>query len=232
MRQAAAATPPLRKSFRAFPEGIDSTASMFELGAIAEAKLCKSPINYSGLAVGVRGQAFSSRHKGRSSGLRDGDGGQGHAGPHFVEGRRSRREQTPLALAMIDIDHFKQINDQYGHSVGDTCIRHVAQMLHSLLKRPSDDLCRYGGEEFAIILPNTETEGAGQLIESIRQQLADTPCIIDNESISLTLSGGVASAIISHEDAEIELLKLADERLYAAKQAGRNRVVVTSVKPH
>ena len=149
-----------------------------------------------------------------------------------AEGRRSRREQTPLALAMIDIDHFKQINDQYGHSVGDTCIRHVAQMLHSLLKRPSDDVCRYGGEEFAIILPNTETEGAGQLIESIRQQLADTPCIIDNESISLTLSGGVASAIISHEDAEIELLKLADERLYAAKQAGRNRVVVTSVKPH
>lgn len=149
-----------------------------------------------------------------------------------AEGRRSRREQTPLALAMIDIDHFKQINDQYGHSVGDTCIRHVAQTLQSLLKRPSDDVCRYGGEEFAIILPNTETEGAGQLVESIRQQLAETPCIIDNESISLTLSGGVASAIISHEDAETELLKLADERLYAAKQAGRNRVVATSVKPH
>ena len=149
-----------------------------------------------------------------------------------AEGRRSRREQTPLALAMIDIDHFKQINDQYGHSVGDSCIRHVAQTLQSLLKRPSDDVCRYGGEEFAIILPNTETEGAAQLIESMRQQVADSPCIIDNESISLTLSGGVASAIISHEDAGKELLNLADERLYTAKQAGRNRVVANSVKPH
>ena len=149
-----------------------------------------------------------------------------------AEGRRSRREQTPLALAMIDIDHFKQINDQYGHSVGDSCIRHVAQTLQSLLKRPSDDVCRYGGEEFAIILPNTETEGAAQLIESMRQQVADSPCIIDNESIPLTLSGGVASAIISHEDAGKELLNLADERLYTAKQAGRNRVVANSVKPH
>jgi diguanylate cyclase (GGDEF)-like protein len=149
-----------------------------------------------------------------------------------AEGRRSRREQTPLALAMIDIDHFKQINDQYGHSVGDTCIRHVAQTLQSLLKRPTDDVCRYGGEEFAIILPNTDAEGAGQLVEAIRKQLAETPCELDNQSISLTLSGGVASAIISHENAEVELLKLADERLYAAKQAGRNRVIITSAKPH
>lgn len=142
-----------------------------------------------------------------------------------AEGRRSRREQTPLALAMIDIDRFKQINDKYGHSVGDACIRHVAQTLQNLLKRPSDDVCRYGGEEFAIILPNTDSQGAAQLVETMRMQLAKSPCETDNQTISLTLSGGVACAVIAHADAELELLKLADERLYAAKQAGRNQVV-------
>lgn len=149
-----------------------------------------------------------------------------------AEGRRSRREQTPLALVMIDIDHFKQINDKYGHGVGDACIRHVAQTLQNLLKRPSDDVCRYGGEEFAIILPNTDSQGAAQLVETMRVQLAETPCETDNQTISLTLSGGVASAVIAHADAELELLKLADERLYAAKQAGRNQVVAAQVLPH
>ncbi|GGF79915.1 sensor domain-containing diguanylate cyclase [Alteromonas lipolytica] len=149
-----------------------------------------------------------------------------------AEGRRSRREQTSLALAMIDIDHFKQINDRFGHTVGDACIRHVAQTLQSLLKRPSDDVCRYGGEEFAIILPNTDLQGAAQLVETMRQQLEVTPCIVDSQTISLTMSSGVASAVIAHAEAEMDLLKLADERLYAAKQAGRNQVVATIEQPH
>jgi diguanylate cyclase (GGDEF)-like protein len=70
--------------------------------------------------------------------------------------RRSRRERTQLFVVMIDIDHFKSVNDQYGHFIGDECIRGVASTFKNALKRPSDDVCRYGGEEFALILPSTD----------------------------------------------------------------------------
>ena len=142
-----------------------------------------------------------------------------------AEGRRSRREQTPLALAMVDIDHFKSVNDQHGHSAGDACIQHVATILQQQLKRLSDDVCRYGGEEFGLILPNTDTAGAQQLLEAMRAEIEAKPCQFDGTSISLTISAGVASGVIAFGDEETSLLKTADERLYQAKQAGRNRVV-------
>lgn len=142
-----------------------------------------------------------------------------------AEGRRSRREQTPLALAMVDIDHFKSVNDQHGHSAGDACIQHVATILQQQLKRLSDDVCRYGGEEFGLILPNTDTAGAQQLLEAMRAEIEANPCQFDGTSISLTISAGVASGVIAFGDEETSLLKTADERLYQAKQAGRNRVV-------
>lgn len=142
-----------------------------------------------------------------------------------AEGRRSRREQTSLALAMVDIDHFKSVNDQHGHSVGDACIKHVASILQDQLKRLSDDVCRYGGEEFGLILPNTDTAGAEQLLETMRADIEAKPCELDGKSISLTISAGVASGVIAYGDEEASLLKTADERLYQAKQAGRNRVV-------
>ncbi|MCP4234100.1 MULTISPECIES: GGDEF domain-containing protein [Marisediminitalea] len=142
-----------------------------------------------------------------------------------AEGRRSRREQTPLALAMVDIDHFKSVNDQYGHSAGDACIQHVATILQQQLKRLSDDVCRYGGEEFGLILPNTDTAGAQQLLEAMRAEIEANPCQVDGTSISLTISAGVASGIIAFGNEETSLLKTADERLYQAKQTGRNRVV-------
>lgn len=142
-----------------------------------------------------------------------------------AEGRRSRREQTPLALAMVDIDHFKSVNDQHGHSAGDACIQHVATILQQQLKRLSDDVCRYGGEEFGLILPNTDTAGALQLLEAMRAEIESNPCQFDGTSISLTISAGVASGIIAFGNEETSLLKTADERLYQAKQTGRNRVV-------
>ena len=142
-----------------------------------------------------------------------------------AEGRRSRREQTPLALAMVDIDHFKSVNDLHGHSAGDACIQHVATILQQQLKRLSDDVCRYGGEEFGLILPNTDTAGAQQLLEAMRAEIEANPCQIDGTSISLTISAGVVSGIIAFSDEETSLLKTADERLYQAKQTGRNRVV-------
>ncbi|MEG3767427.1 diguanylate cyclase [Alteromonas sp. 14N.309.X.WAT.G.H12] len=143
----------------------------------------------------------------------------------LAEGRRSRREQTVLSLAIIDIDYFKHINDTYGHAAGDACICHVANLLQSILKRPSDDVCRYGGEEFGVILPNTDLQGAQMVIESMRQKVENTPVIVDGEGIQMTLSAGVSSIVVSAEEQETLLFKHADSLLYRAKQSGRNKVV-------
>lgn len=140
------------------------------------------------------------------------------------EGRRSRREQTPLSLIMIDIDHFKQINDTHGHTGGDACLIHVTKLLKEALHRPTDDLCRIGGEEFAIILPNTDSEGAQHVARTIREQVERTPSQVDEHCVSLTISAGVATAIIERDEQTHELIRLADEKLYAAKAGGRNQI--------
>lgn len=142
-----------------------------------------------------------------------------------AEGRRSRREQTPLSLAMIDVDHFKSVNDRFGHAAGDACIRHVALLLKNLLRRPSDDVCRIGGEEFALILPNTDQDGASLVVENMRKSLAETPVDFEGQRIHMTLSAGIATAVIGYEEHELELLKQADKQLYEAKQGGRNQVI-------
>jgi len=144
-----------------------------------------------------------------------------------AEGRRSRRERTTLALVMLDIDHFKSINDNYGHDVGDKCIIHIAELAKSFIKRPSDDICRYGGEEFAFILPNTEADGAANLIEQIRQAIEDKPFIADGKQISVTASAGVSSGIVDADGGETAILKRADTALYEAKEQGRNRVIIS-----
>ncbi|MBU2978689.1 diguanylate cyclase [Alteromonas sp. C1M14] len=143
----------------------------------------------------------------------------------LAEGRRSRREKSALSLAMLDIDHFKQINDRYGHSAGDACICHVATLLQQVLKRSCDDVCRYGGEEFGVILPNTDLEGARTVIETMRQKVENTPVIVDGEGIQMTLSAGVSSVVVTAQDQETILFKHADSLLYRAKQSGRNKVV-------
>ncbi|QJR80507.1 diguanylate cyclase [Alteromonas pelagimontana] len=141
-----------------------------------------------------------------------------------AEGRRSRREQTPLSVAMIDVDYFKTINDTYGHAAGDACICHVANQLVNMLRRSADDVCRYGGEEFGIILPNTDVEGAKGVLEQMREQIARTPVEIDDKAIYLAISAGVSTTVVAREDHELALLKHADAMLYGAKDAGRNRV--------
>ncbi|MBJ2130767.1 diguanylate cyclase [Alteromonas sp. IB21] len=140
------------------------------------------------------------------------------------EGRRSRREQTPLSLIVIDVDHFKSINDKYGHDGGDECLKHVTRVFQSHIHRPTDDLCRIGGEEFAVILPNTDIEGALHVAESMRQGLESSPLVYGDESIQLTASAGLSTTIIVDEDHAQRLFKFADELLYRAKSAGRNRV--------
>ena len=142
----------------------------------------------------------------------------------LAESRRSRREQTHLSVAMIDIDKFKSINDEYGHAIGDECIKHVATKLREQLRRSTDDVCRYGGEEFSVILPNTDITGARQVIEAMRKAVESQPVAVDGHIVNLTVSGGLATVIIQREKQELELLKFADEQLYTAKQSGRNQV--------
>ena len=130
-----------------------------------------------------------------------------------------------MSIAVIDIDHFKRINDKYGHAGGDACLIHITGIIQSMLLRLSDDLCRIGGEEFALILPNTDSDGAYHVVEAIRDRIEKSPITFDGEAIQLTISAGLATSVITDEDHAAALLRLADEQLYAAKESGRNKVL-------
>lgn len=141
------------------------------------------------------------------------------------EVERARRYKYPLSALMLDLDHFKQINDTYGHQVGDTVLQQVAQRLKHSLRR-TDFLARYGGEEFVILAPQTPSERALVLAERIRQVIAKSPIpVADNLQIHITVSVGVA-VFPDHAQNEIGLVRAADAALYKAKQLGRNRVCV------
>ena len=139
--------------------------------------------------------------------------------------RRSRREQTPLSIIMFDIDHFKAINDNYGHLTGDQTIQAAANIIKAHLKRPLDDVARYGGEEFVVLLPNTPHRGALEIAEQIRKAAQNTDIIVAGTTIKFTLSAGVYSAIAEDINNPNLFTDYADKALYHAKQSGRNRVV-------
>lgn len=141
-----------------------------------------------------------------------------------AEMKRSRREQRPLGLIMLDIDHFKKINDHHGHVAGDAVIRGVASRISQQLKRSSDQVCRYGGEEFAIILPNTDIEGVKTLAEQIRSVIADSALPTDIGDLAATISAGCYSAVAEADMASTHFTEAADRALYQAKDAGRNQV--------
>jgi diguanylate cyclase (GGDEF)-like protein len=134
---------------------------------------------------------------------------------------RSQRESSALTVLMGDIDHFKTINDTYGHLVGDQVLTQTAQRLLKAL-RPYDSIARYGGEEFLAVFPKCDATAALNLAERLRQCLAANPVIADGREIPVTLSLGVATSdgLASATD----LLRRADEAMYRAKIAGRNRV--------
>lgn len=135
---------------------------------------------------------------------------------------RARRYQHDLALVMLDLDHFKLLNDTFGHQGGDTVLIETAKTIDSLL-RMGDLFGRYGGEEFAVILPNTDLQGAEEVAERIRQSIAKNTIHYQDRTISVTASIGVA--VIDGDDARYEdLISNADLALYEAKSAGRNRV--------
>lgn len=143
---------------------------------------------------------------------------------YIAEVRRSRREQTELAIVMLDIDHFKLINDTHGHVVGDEVIKFVASTLQQNLKRTTDDACRYGGEEFALILPNTDLEGASLVAERLREIVHQQTIKLGDIAVNVTISAGVCSSVIMPNEDESSLLECADKALYEAKHNGRNRV--------
>jgi diguanylate cyclase len=142
-----------------------------------------------------------------------------------VEFQRAGREQTPLALLVLDIDHFKAINDTHGHAMGDLCLQQAADCIRQQLRRVSDIAARYGGEEFVVLLPNTPLEGAQQIAEQIRQSLAQRLVQANQLQLRMTVSIGVACAMPPHPATAQALFQQADARLYQAKRAGRDRVV-------
>lgn len=142
----------------------------------------------------------------------------------LAEYRRSRRNLTPLSLVIIDIDHFKKVNDTLGHLAGDQCIAFVAQKIKESIGRGSDTACRYGGEEFCLILPETDTNGALVLAETLRKNIEENPLIFQEDEIQLKISAGV-STYQQQSDATTDMLfSTADKALYVAKENGRNQV--------
>ena len=143
------------------------------------------------------------------------------------EWKRARREGHPLSLVMLDIDHFKKFNDTCGHQHGDERLRQVAMIIQESLLRPTDHATRYGGEEFAVILPSTNAEGALNVAEKIRQRIENKGA---TEKIPLTISAGVATLTDFETDDCNHLVKLADKALYKSKSDGRNRVTVQGME--
>ena len=148
-----------------------------------------------------------------------------------AEYRRAYREKSWISLLILDIDHFKQFNDNHGHQAGDEVLKVVASAIQDVVKRPSDAVSRYGGEEFTVLLPNTPKEGAYQVAERIREGIEKINIEWQEQELSVTLSIGLASCIPPYYQGETTLLKQADDFLYVAKDHGRNQVIYEDNDP-
>jgi diguanylate cyclase (GGDEF)-like protein len=148
-----------------------------------------------------------------------------------IEWMRARLVQTPLSFIILDVDYFKEYNDNYGHPAGDICLKRLVNGLTEAYRRPGDLLARYGGDEFALLLPDTDAAGALLVAQRIEAKVSEIN--IGHKYATgtdrVTLSIGVATLIPIEKTTAQELLQLADEALYAAKQGGRNRIVTSNV---
>ena len=141
-----------------------------------------------------------------------------------MEWRRGHRGGYMIGLLMLDIDHFKKINDTYGHLGGDHCLRCVAETLNAAIRRAGDHAFRYGGEEFAILLAHTELVGAASIAEEVRKKIEMLEIEFEGKRIPVTVSVGVAAMIPNDVQSMNALIGGADRALYKAKHAGRNQV--------
>ncbi len=145
------------------------------------------------------------------------------------EWRRAYREKNNLSVAMVDVDHFKNLNDNYGHQFGDECLKRVAQVIRGELRRPPDIVARYGGEEFIVLMPNTDLEGAEQVAEKIRVSIECLRLNHQDKMVSMTASIGVCSLTPSSRKMGEGFIGEADKNLYQAKTNGRNQVVASRI---
>jgi len=140
-----------------------------------------------------------------------------------VEIKRAVRFEQPLTLVMIDLDHFKKVNDTYGHTFGDKVLKGFADILRNHL-RLSDLSVRYGGEEFAVLLPNTNIEQAYFVAEKLRTKIGDSAFMCGDDPVHITFSAGLAQFRVGADEMYEEFIKRSDDLLYQAKMEGRNRV--------
>jgi diguanylate cyclase (GGDEF)-like protein len=144
---------------------------------------------------------------------------------------RAKRLKTSISMLMIDIDFFKQYNDEYGHIEGDECLSSIAYCLQKNINRPTDFVGRYGGEEFCIIMPDTDINGATNLAEEIRAAVKELKILSPGSTPSefVTVSIGVASAVPTTENTHMDLIYTSDKALYTAKNEGRDAVRASAV---
>lgn len=138
------------------------------------------------------------------------------------EAARARRRRSPLAVAMLDIDNFKKLNDSLGHDAGDAALIHLVAVIRDTL-RPQDTLARFGGEEFIILLPDTALPDAQKALVRVQRELTRRFFLHDNEKLLITFSAGVT--VLTDADDETSVTKRADEAMYQAKKTGKNRVI-------
>ena len=148
-----------------------------------------------------------------------------------AEWRRSVRDSEPLSLLMLDVDEFKTYNDTYGHQRGDSCLKQIAEACLDVVSRPGDLVARFGGEEFVVILPNTEDEGAAHVANDICEALRSRRLPHKGNSAGIvTISAGCATLVPSFGKRAPDLIEMADQALYRAKNNGRNRVCSSRIK--
>ncbi len=147
------------------------------------------------------------------------------------ECERTQRSGEDFCLVLIDLDHFKKVNDSWGHEAGNVALKRTAKLIREII-RPTDLPCRYGGEEFAVLLPGTPLMISVQVAERIRSTIAGSEIVIDNKTLTLTASFGVCAyqrnSVLSQE----QLIETADQQLYRAKREGRNKVCYQPAKSH
>jgi diguanylate cyclase len=142
-----------------------------------------------------------------------------------VEAARTERSGAPLAVALLDVDNFKQLNDKLGHQAGDEALKYLATVLRQTV-RPSDAVARFGGEEFVLLLPATDEAEAVQVMTRVQRTLTRKFFLHNNERVLITFSAGVAVRVPG--EARDALIARADAAMYQAKQSGKNRVCVSS----